>query len=108
MKTPVLNRFVLVCLVSALPLLSSAAGSRFTYPGGMGGEEISVGDSTFRRPAQKPEDKKPENERPDVIKQVPRSRRLPKPTAVIDRVRIKRPPVVRPGIIRKRLGLGLH
>lgn len=102
MKTPVLYRFVLVCLVVALPLLGRA-GIRKSISSS-GGEEFSVLDSTNRRPVQKPEDQKPEVDRPDVIKEVPRSRRLPKPKAVVDRVRMRRPPIMRPGVIRKRLG----
>ena len=105
METPVLYRFVLVCLVLALPLLGRAEGWKpVSYPD-VRMEELSAVDSTRRRPVQKPEDQKPEVDRPDVIKEVPRSRRLPKPKAVIERVRVKRPPVMRPGPIRKRLGL---
>ncbi|WP_207533503.1 hypothetical protein [Desertivirga arenae] len=107
MKTPVFYRFVLVCLVLALPLLSLASKKRELFYES-GGEELVLADSTGKQPAKKPQDKKPEkseNERPDVIKEVPRSRKLPKPKAVIDRVRIKRPPVVRPGGIKKRMGL---
>lgn len=113
MKTPVLYRLVLVCLVSALPLLSAAEERKSHIPEKFRGEESIFADSTGKRSRQKPEDKnnddrKPENkkpdERPEVIKEVPRSRKLPKPIAVRDRVRIKRPPVVRPGVIKKRMG----
>jgi hypothetical protein len=113
MKTPVLYRFVLVCLVSALPLLSSAAGNRFHLLERFGVEELTFADSTGKRSRQKPDDKKADDkkrenkkpsERPEVIKEVPRSRKLPKPIAVRDRVKIKRPPVIRPGGIKKRMG----
>jgi len=104
MKAPVRNRFVIVCLVMALPMMGWAAGGARTLGISHAFSELTLLDSTNRRPVQKPEDKKPEVDKPDVIKEVPRSRRLPKPTAVIDRVRIKRPPVMRPGVIRKRLG----
>ncbi len=114
-----LYRFVLVCLVSALPLLCSAAGSRRSNSlTKYSGQVLLFLDSTGKKPLQerndkkpnekKPDDKKPDHkkptERPDVIKEVPRSRKLPKPAVVRDRVRIKRPPVVRPGGGKQRLG----
>ena len=100
MKTPFLYRFVLFSLVMALPLLASAKRT-ISYPH-WEAEGMLLTDSTIRRQPQKPEeDRRPDNDeriKPD-IKEVPRSRRLPKPTVVTDRVRIKRPPVrlLRPG-----------
>lgn len=106
MKTPVLYRFVLVGLILALPFFSKAS-TRIVFET----EEFTFADSLRRQPPQKPDERRPDDDkqgrgkgRPDIIKEVPRSRRLPKPTAVTDRVRIKRPPV-RPGVIRRNLGL---
>ncbi len=95
MKTPVLFRIVILVLALASPLLSSA--NELKAPAEGPGAAF-VADSIPRRqqPAKpedkKPEDRKPEDRKPD-IKEVPRSRHLPKPTAVIDRIKNKRPPV---------------
>ena len=75
----------------------------------LGEDGFEMVDSIPRRQQpQKPENNRPDEDRnrPD-IKEVPRSRRLPKPTTVTERVRIKRPPVrvLRPGRVGRGIGI---
>lgn len=98
MKTPFYYCIVLIGLL-AFPGLSNAGvidPTLYTEPQ-QEKPEAQKQDRKKEESKPKPEEKRPEVERPE-IKEVPKSRRLPKPKAVVDRV-IRRPPVrvVRPG-----------
>jgi hypothetical protein len=99
MKTPSIFRFVLFCLVLAFPGMVRAKGLigfKLVY------ELVGTDSLSWQNPVQQPDNKKPNKDKPE-IKEVPRSRRLPKPTAVTERIKKNRPPVkvVRPRVIKR-------
>ena len=102
MRAPDFFRIVIVGLALALPLSSAAEASGSAGYLSKEGIVFSDRQEPARQDDKKPDDRKPEDRKPDDrkpegrkpdIKEVPRSRQLPKPTAVIGRGKIKRPPV---------------
>ena len=101
MKTILLHRLFLIALFAALVPLSALAGSS-------GSTHFKLSEAVFALdsvPSKKP-DAKPENKPSDKpeIKEVPKSRRQIKPSAVGEKIRVKPPVHVKPNIIKKPVG----
>ncbi|WP_207429542.1 hypothetical protein [Pedobacter sp. SYSU D00535] len=120
MKAPLIYRLILGSMMLALPFggVAKELGFKNELIEDSGALREFQSDQSFQeeprqedpKQEKKPkkgestpsDDRKPDSRKPEV-KEVPKSRRLPKPTAVTDRVKVKRPPVKvqRPKLIKR-------
>lgn len=101
MKITLLHRLFLIALFAALMPFAALAGNSNNARFKLSDPVFAIDSVPSKKPDNKPENKP--SDKPE-IKEVPKSRRQIKPSAVGEKIRVKPPVRVKPNIIRKPAG----